>query len=74
MKIKNKNALNIVKVLVSKKNNLFCYDGYNLYLTYIITNILAMAYLSTSLEGLYRNPMDEVQKLFNTRHPSYGKI
>ena len=66
--------MNIVKVLVSKKNNLFCYDGYNLDLTYIITNILAMAYPSTSLEGLYRNPMDEVQKLFNTRHPSYGKI
>ena len=66
--------MNIVKVLVSKKNNLFCYDGYNLDLTYIIANILAMAYPSTSLEGLYRNPMDEVQKLFNTRHPSYGKI
>ena len=74
MKIKNKNALNIVKVLVSKKNNLFCYDGYNLDLTYIITNIIAMGYPSASLEGLYLNPMDEVQKLFNTRHPSYGKI
>jgi len=33
-----------------------------------------MGYPSASLEGLYLNPMDEVQKLFNTRHPSYDKI
>ena len=33
-----------------------------------------MGFPSTSIEGLYRNPMDEVQKFFNTRHPSYDKI
>ena len=72
--VKNKNSSNPVKALVSKKKNRFCYDGYDLDLTYITTNIIAMGYPSTSLEGLYRNPMDEVQKFFNTRHPSHYKI
>ena len=73
--VKNKNASkNIVKSLVSKKKNRFCYDGFDLDLTYITKNIIAMGYPSTSLEGLYRNPMEEVQRFFNTRHPSHYKI
>ena len=72
--VKNKNSSNIVKTLVSKKKNRFCYDGYDLDLTYITKNIIAMGFPSTSLEGLYRNPLEEVQKFFNTRHPSHYKI
>ena len=72
--VKNKQSSNIVKALVSKKKNRFCYDGFDLDLTYITTKIIAMGLPSTSLEGLYRNPMEEVQKFFNTRHPSHYKI
>ena len=72
--VKNKNSSNIVKTLVSKKKNRFCYDGYDLDLTYITKNIIAMGFPSTSIEGLYRNPLEEVQKFFNTRHPSHYKI
>ena len=72
--VKNKNSSNIVKALVSKKKNRFCYDGFDLDLTYITTRIIAMGFPSNSIEGLYRNPMEEVQKFFNTRHPSHYKI
>ena len=75
--IKNKNSKNpknIVKALVSKKKNRFCYDGYDLDLTYITTRIIAMGFPSTSIEGLFRNPMEEVKKFFNTRHPNHYKI
>ena len=70
----NKNSKNIVKALVSKKKNRFCFDGYDLDLTYITTRIIAMGFPSTSLEGLYRNPLEEVQKFFNTRHPNHYKV
>ena len=72
--VKNKQSSNIVKALVSKKKNRFCYDGFDLDLTYITTKKIAMGLPFTSLEGLNRNPMEEVQKFFNTRHPSHYKI
>jgi phosphatidylinositol-3,4,5-trisphosphate 3-phosphatase/dual-specificity protein phosphatase PTEN len=72
--VKNKNSSSIVKALVSKKKNRFCYDGFDLDLTYITKRIIAMGFPSTSIEGLYRNPLDEVQRFFNTRHPSHYKV
>ena len=72
--VKNKTSKSIVKSLVSKKKQRFAYDGFDLDLTYITKNIIAMGYPSTSLEGLYRNPLEDVQKFFNTRHPNHYKI
>ena len=72
--VKNKNSSNIVKSLVSKKKNRFCYDGFDLDLTYITTRIIAMGMPSSNLEGLYRNPMEEVQKFLNTRHNEHYKV
>ena len=72
--VKNKNSANLVKALVSKKKNRFCYDGFDLDLTYITTRIIAMGLPSTSIEGLYRNSMDNVKKFLNTRHPSHYKV
>jgi phosphatidylinositol-3,4,5-trisphosphate 3-phosphatase/dual-specificity protein phosphatase PTEN len=72
--VKNKNSSNIVKSLVSKKKNRFCYDGFDLDLTYITTRIIAMGMPSSNLEGLYRNPMEEVQKFLNTRHNEHHKV
>ena len=60
--VKNRNNANIVKALVSKKKNRFCFDGFDLDLTYITTRIIAMGMPSSKLEGLYRNPMEEVQQ------------
>ena len=72
--VKNKNSSSIVKALVSKKKNRFCFDGFDLDLTYITTRIIAMGFPSTSIDGLYRNPLEEVQRFFNTRHPSHYKV
>ena len=72
--VKNKNSSSIVKALVSKKKNRFCYDGFDLDLTYITKRIIAMGFPSTSIEGLYRNPLEEVQRFFNTRHPLHYKV
>ena len=72
--VKKQKTSNLVKALVSKKKNRFCYDEFDLDLTYITTQIIAMGFPSTSIEGLYRNPMEEVKKFFNTRHPYHYKI
>ena len=72
--VKNRNSSNIVKSLVSKKKHRFCYDGYDLDLTYITTRIIAMGMPSSNIEGLYRNPMEEVQKFLNTRHTEHYKV
>ena len=74
IKKKNKNRSSVVKSLVSKKKNRFCYDGFDLDLSYITERIIAMGFPSLNLEGLYRNPLDEVQKFLNTRHPSHYKV
>ena len=72
--VKNRNNANIVKALVSKKKNRFCYDGFDLDLTYITERIIAMGMPSSHLEGLYRNPMEEVQRFLNTRHTTHYKV
>ena len=72
--VKVRNKKNIVKALVSKKKNRFCYDGFDLDLTYITSRIIAMGMPSSNLEGLYRNSMEEVQKFLNTRHPLHYKV
>jgi hypothetical protein len=42
----------ILRQLVSKDKNRFCYDEFDLDLTYITPNIIAMGKPSTSLEGM----------------------
>jgi phosphatidylinositol-3,4,5-trisphosphate 3-phosphatase/dual-specificity protein phosphatase PTEN len=72
--VKTKKSSNKIKSLVSKNKNRFCYDGYDLDLTYITTRIIAMGIPSTSIKGIYRNSMDKVQSFLNTRHPSQYKV
>jgi len=70
----NEGSSSFLKSLVSRKKARFCYDGFDLDLTYITMNIIAMGFPSTSIEGLYRNNMDDVKRFFNTRHPKHHKI
>ena len=71
---KNKGHSNIVKSLVSQDKTRFCYDGFDLDLTYITMRIIAMGFPSKSIEGIYRNNMDDVKSFFAKRHPKHHKI
>ena len=72
--VKNKSNTGYLKSLVSKAKTRFCYDGFDLDLTYITTRIIGMGLPSTSIEGIYRNNMDDVKRFFATRHKDHYKV
>lgn len=63
-----------IRGLVSKKKRRFTEDGFDLDLTYITPNVIAMGFPSSGREGLYRNPLPEVQRFFESRHPGRYRI
>ncbi len=59
---------------VSKKKKRFADDNFNLDLTYIAPNVIAMGFPSEGAEGVYRNPLKQVQQFFLLRHPNHFRI
>ena len=72
--VKNKSNTGYLKSLISKAKTRFCYDGFDLDLTYITTRIIGMGLPSTSIEGIYRNNMEDVKRFFSTRHKNHYKV
>ena len=52
--------MDYIRTVVSGKKNRFCEGGYNLDLTYVTSRIVAMAFPAEGIEGMYRNPIDQV--------------
>ncbi len=55
-----KSTWNIIKKLVSKKKNRYISEDFDLDLTFVLPNVIAMGYPSTGLESYYRNSMKDV--------------
>jgi len=64
-------ALKSLRGKVSKKKRRFKLGEFDLDLTYITPRMIAMGFPSEGAEGIYRNPVEDVQRFFETRH--YGR-
>ncbi|XP_017121206.1 phosphatidylinositol 3,4,5-trisphosphate 3-phosphatase and dual-specificity protein phosphatase PTEN isoform X1 [Drosophila elegans] len=66
---------NVIRTVVSKKRIRYIEKGYNLDLTYINDNIIAMGYPAPDIiEGLYRNRLEDVYKFLEENHCQHYKI
>ncbi|EFC45398.1 predicted protein, partial [Naegleria gruberi] len=66
--------MNIARRLVSKKKKRYQEGGFDLDLTYVTPNIIAMGFPSVGKEALFRNPMEEVQRMLKRNHGEHYKV
>uniref|UniRef100_A0A7S0DCT9 Phosphatidylinositol-3,4,5-trisphosphate 3-phosphatase n=1 Tax=Amorphochlora amoebiformis TaxID=1561963 RepID=A0A7S0DCT9_9EUKA len=68
-----KSFTNIIRGVVSKNFKRYQADGYDLDLSYITPRIIAMGSPSTG-EGVQKNPLADIKKLFQEKHKSKIKV
>ncbi|KAH8376989.1 hypothetical protein KR093_002565, partial [Drosophila rubida] len=66
---------NVIRNAVSKQRNRYQDNGFDLDLTYICSNIIAMGYPAPDrIEAIYRNRLEDVLKLLDEKHRDNYKI
>ncbi|GAM16849.1 hypothetical protein SAMD00019534_000240, partial [Acytostelium subglobosum LB1] len=64
----------LLRLAVSKQKRRYQKDGFDLDLAYITERIIAMGFPSEKMEGVFRNPMKEVQRFLETKHKDHYRV
>jgi len=70
----HRNVVKGVRQRISENKRRFQVDGYDLDLTYILTNVIAMSFPSKGTKALYRNRIDNVAKFFEDKYSDESNI
>eukprot|EP01114_Cavostelium_apophysatum_P011974 TRINITY_DN2657_c0_g1_i1.p1 TRINITY_DN2657_c0_g1~~TRINITY_DN2657_c0_g1_i1.p1 ORF type:complete len:196 (-),score=13.70 TRINITY_DN2657_c0_g1_i1:75-662(-) len=66
--------MSFIRKTVSKKKRRYQKNGFDLDLSYITDNLIAMGFPSESVEGVYRNPFKEVFRFLEQMHKDRYKV
>uniref|UniRef100_A0A2R5LGG5 Putative tyrosine-protein phosphatase tpte n=1 Tax=Ornithodoros turicata TaxID=34597 RepID=A0A2R5LGG5_9ACAR len=69
-----KNLTHGARLVVSENKRRYQKDGFDLDLVYVTDRIIAMSYPSSGKMSWYRNPIQEVERFFDTKHPDHYRI
>ncbi|XP_038950664.1 phosphatidylinositol-3,4,5-trisphosphate 3-phosphatase TPTE2 isoform X2 [Rattus norvegicus] len=64
----------LTRQLVSGNKRRYKKDGFDLDLTYVTERIIAMSFPSSGRESFYRNPIKEVVRFLDTKHPNHYQV
>ncbi|KAE8899316.1 hypothetical protein PF005_g6923 [Phytophthora fragariae] len=66
--------MNALRSAVSGSCERFVQDGFDLDLTYITPNLIAMGFPASGIEKTYRNSITDVSVFLNSRHPNSYRV
>ncbi|XP_059138488.1 phosphatidylinositol 3,4,5-trisphosphate 3-phosphatase TPTE2-like [Physella acuta] len=74
MIVQHRQVARATRQMVSQNKRRYQKDGFDLDLCYITERVIAMSFPSKGMMALYRNPVAEVARFFNTKHKEHYRI
>ncbi|XP_067662869.1 phosphatidylinositol 3,4,5-trisphosphate 3-phosphatase TPTE2-like isoform X1 [Haliotis asinina] len=74
MVVQHRQVTKATRHVVSQNKRRYQKDGFDLDLCYITERVIAMSFPSKGMMAFYRNPIREVARFFNTKHPGHYRI